>query len=1053
MSTQIIKGKMSQDMIKEIWPTIKKQKNVLLIVEDSSLDLIEREKIKNGVVCTTVGANLLSEFLSDSTGVSKNVISEETQIMEIMRIMKLQNEEFIAFKNQSDNVGLVRNISSAINEFIESGLMPDELEDKLFSFQAALKDKLHDMLIIYRSLNDVFFRKQIKNRSELNMEVISKLKEVGENQLTFDHVVIAPLNTYSNFIIDFVDVYSTFDKDMKVLMYYSEDVFEYNYSLNKFNELVEKLQNNKSVDYYEIVESKAPLKLSDEIDQILMFKSKWEAISDYAYLFKGKNIFDEISLVAYKVKQLLNKGVKPGSIYIASTNTSAYQGILENIFLQENIPTYSKSRRSLKDTAVFKFSISLFELQKDPLNLLIVEKGLEALGYQAEASKVNVYYSRYGKELGRIETPMEEYLEVLGYRDMMLKIANQTTERVSDDTFNSLANALYLTLIENGVNERVVELANEVKDEHGQIYSEDIIGSWNTLIAVLREMKTIELSGVDNFINVLSFMGKTKEVKTTKEYGNAVKFTSMTEASNRNVDHLFVLGANEGSMPKYAKNLFVSDVEVQDLNYVMGRKILTESEENMHEESYQIYKTLTSSNEKVYISWKERELDGNELYSSNMIRPLIAAYSVNEFDRNDDIVKEILTMIREGGSHSKIQAMIDKAIKNPHNKSRLAKALNYLSVDKTQINAVNPAQVYTNKTFSVSRIESFYRCPFTYFIDYGLKPQEFEGIEETAATRGTFFHSVFEEYYAKYVKGKSKPYSEDYDRYLENITTIIDELKRTHNNGSLMLGKRFSVDFEIMRSKIVRSVFNSLVQLDAGDFEVLDMELEIGGKNAQIDGTLGDYVVRGFIDRVDFVEIDGDKYVRAIDFKSSAKTLNEKLLNEGKQIQLLLYAGFLIRKYKLAGLYYFHIRDPFNNEEEIDGTFNDIENFKLKGLTMSNDKIIRASDKKLSGDKNKSDIISVSYKKTGGLTSSSSVVEAEDLERMIKTAQDKFLEGVEKIMSGQTKASISKDSLFNTDKINRYKSIYHVDKGDSIKFVDKSENEEISFTLGEESGN
>ena len=53
----------------------------------------------------------------------------------------------------------------------------------------------------------------------------------------------------------------------------------------------------------------------------------------------------------------------------------------------------------------------------------------------------------------------------------------------------------------------------------------------------------------------------------------------------------------------------------------------------------------------------------------------------------------------------------------------------------------------------------------------------------------------------------------------------------------------------------------------------------------------GEAEVRGFIDRIDMAEIDGEKYINIVDYKSSVKSTNERLEEAGVQIQPLIYAG------------------------------------------------------------------------------------------------------------------------------------------------------------------
>jgi ATP-dependent helicase/DNAse subunit B len=97
--------------------------------------------------------------------------------------------------------------------------------------------------------------------------------------------------------------------------------------------------------------------------------------------------------------------------------------------------------------------------------------------------------------------------------------------------------------------------------------------------------------------------------------------------------------------------------------------------------------------------------------------------------------------------------------------------------------------------------------------------------------------------------------------------------------------------------------------------------------------------VTGKIDRVDAF----DGFARVIDYKTGNIDTDFRSLYFGKKIQLYLYQAVIDKKFKPAGAYYLPIKNAFTEETN--------ENiYKLKGYTLSDMKVILASDPTLNSE-------------------------------------------------------------------------------------------------------
>lgn len=233
---------------------------------------------------------------------------------------------------------------------------------------------------------------------------------------------------------------------------------------------------------------------------------------------------------------------------------------------------------------------------------------------------------------------------------------------------------------------------------------------------------------------------------------------------------------------------------------------------------------------------------------------------------------------------------------------------------------------------SISSFEQYFKCPYSYFLKYGIHVDDFEYTDIEANTVGTLQHAILES--AIHLKGKdyakitkeemeriSKPYMESLIAYLPRYT------------------ERLNLIYEKMISNLLIS-FEFLQEMEVNtSFSPKEVEYKF----------TSDYfnhiTLRGIIDRIDF----SYDLLRILDYKSSSKSLSETSIKAGLQLQLCTYlilANHLFNK-KPVGAYYYslkndHINYPSivqNKDDFTDWSFEDtqsefIKNHQLSGWTL-----------------------------------------------------------------------------------------------------------------------
>ena len=178
----------------------------------------------------------------------------------------------------------------------------------------------------------------------------------------------------------------------------------------------------------------------------------------------------------------------------------------------------------------------------------------------------------------------------------------------------------------------------------------------------------------------------------------------------------------------------------------------------------------------------------------------------------------------------------------------------------------------------------------------------------------------------------------------------------------------------------------------------------------------------GVVDRIDKADINSDKYVRVIDYKSGLTAFSTEKINLGLQLQLPLYMKAIIGDYLPAGIYYSRIVDPI---KDVDTDKDNIsKKFQLNGITLADMSVLSASDRMLDGPSS-SDIIQADITTKGEISKKSKVLDKKEFDELLEKAVLVASETISKVLSGETKINPKKLSDYNACEYCEYKSICH----------------------------
>ena len=767
-------------------------------------------------------------------------------------------------------------------------------------------------------------------------------------------------------------------------------------------------------------------------------------------MFLANNQYSEIEHIASQIVKLVrNEKYRYKDISVITKNLNIYSSLIKVIFSNYNIPVFIDEKRELSENIIVKFLISVLEICNKNWSYEAVFNYLKT-GFvnidREEIFKLENYCIRWGIKgnkwyredwnyLGKDEYTQEELERLNELRRIIVKpIRNLQEKAKKDSTFLNLTKILYEFLQEMKLEETIRLKINKLEEKGFIELANEYETSFKVLIDLFDEIVLVfgeENTNFDKYINTLKIGLKNTGLGKIPATQDEVIVGDVSRSRSHKVKAVFIIGINDGEFPSiYKDEGFFND---KDREYLKGQgfELANGSIENLYEENFNIYKAFTVAEEKLFLSYASSDNEGRTLRPSILITKVKKIYP--KLQETSDIIiqeKEIITKnntfdnlieklndYQEGKEIEDIWFDILYYYENDALwRGRLLKSLegiNYTNIpEKIRPEFVKKLYGETLHT-TISRLERYRSCPFSFYLEYGLKLKEKKSLKLDPIDTGSFMHEVIDTFFEEIANNKisiQEIEKADIEKIVKKI--VEEKLNLTSNYIFKSIPK-----FIMLTNRLCRLVTLSIIYIVQGlkntDFEVVGNEIEFknGKEYRPIEIITKDgrkVEITGKIDRIDLAKDETGKYIRIIDYKSSAKDINLNEVLAGLQLQLITYLDAVCQEKDLipAGILYFGLVEPKIDkgkrgkditEEELEQKIR--EHFRMNGLVLAEMKAVNMMDNKLK-DGEKSDIIPVKIKKDGTMDKTSKVVSRKEFEILQKYVKKTLGEISKEILDG-----------------------------------------------------
>lgn len=1106
---------------KKIEDNTRKNKLILIVPEQYTfdtekkfLDIVTEKGFLRGEVLSF--KRMAHRVFEECGGRTDIKISDSGRNMLIYKLLRDKGDELQYFSRMTKEQGFSSVVSKIITEFKKYNISTEMLgvkEEEIHDDE--LKNKMNDLKIIYHDFNEILHKRFIDSDDELTL-LAKKLTDC--NIYDGAEIWIDEFTTFTPQQLEVIKILAKKAKTVNITLCSDSlgggnkidytDIFD---SIRNTENSILNMMKDGNISYLEPIDLNKGYSYrflnSEDLQHLekhfftYPFKP-YKGKASSVRLYKANNSYEEIETIAKDILVMVrDKGYRYKDIAVVCRNIDEYEKIATVIFNDYKIPFFLDKKREILNNPLVVLIISSLEILSSNWSyesvfkylksglVNIEEKYIDILENYVLANGIKGY--KWTKDLydrdnisddenlvleimEEIRAPLIRLHDKIKGKKSVRDIATKFYEFLNElDVFKTLDNWL----------EEFNELGLQDKIKEYMQVPEMVIEILDQLVEVLGD----EVLEVKEFTKILISGFEEKEIGVIPMALDQVNIGDISRVKGREVKALYLIGVNDGVLPAVSKDEGIINDRERDILRNIGIRLASDTKSRAFEEQFIVYTALTIASEYLMITFPMADFEGKSLRPSiiiprlKKILPNVLEESeiYNLREKRDKFSKitapvptfnELISALRMEFEKEEVDEYWAQAFKWFENDelfrnkaSTMFKGLTYTNlVEKVPRDKIKRLYQLESKklVFNISRIEKYAQCPFSYYVQYGLKAKDRKVYEFSAPDLGSFMHNVLDDF-TNTIRTENIAWS---DLNKERCKTIVNELvdKKLESDANSILNstKKYKYFADRFKRTITKSVMVISEQMRKGRFEVFKNEFEFGGfkdgEHIKIDLPSKETVyLVGRVDRIDTLDLDGNTYIKVVDYKSGNKKFNLTEVYHGLQIQLLVYLDALIKnsKYILekqampGAILYFKIDDPIIKskkqltEEEIKD--NILKELKMSGLLLKDISVVKAIDSDI--ESAYSLIIPAAIKKDGNFTATSSVVTEEQFDILRKYVNDKMAEICEEMLSGEIKIVPCKNNNTPYCDYCDYSSICQFDtsiENNKYKIVLKKSNEE-----------
>ena len=979
---------------------ISQNKKVVILVPEQFNHIAEKRLLKKvGFILDDsieiTSFNRLAMRTRDMAGDMRDSIITPTG-KSIIMTSAIEQCELQYFKSVCEQPGFTDTCINCISEFKKYGVDTAAINDVINKIDnEVLKYKLSDLCKIYDCYEKLMLNNYIDTDDILN--ILNELLE--QNDFYKDTVFF--LDEFSTFIPQEEKIISQLikkSKDVYVTLCMDKDLTKDLFipTVTTYNKLVDLCREN----HFEI-EDTLWLDNTYYSSDLVSFAEKnlfsyptktYLQDTNSIKLVKAQNPYSEVDNAARHILNLVKDGLRFNDICIICSDINRYNNIFKNVFKEYNIPYFIDEKTPVLKHQIVMFVISIIDVYLNNYSYESIFNFIKSGFADVDAVSValldnfilktnvskNTWFDddRWQTIIQNYEASEKTINKITEIRNNIILPLGEFHNKIKGrNSAKYLIECLYDYLCKIKLSDTIDKYIYKFEKNNDIVRQKEYEAVWNILINVFEELhcvlgdKTLNVKLLKKYLYVALHQQSIGIIPTSVD---EVIIGDIARTRTDKVKALVVIGANEGVFPVPSKDSgIISDNDKKLLSWQNINLSTTSSLQSFYNQ-FLIYRVFSMPDESIYVSYASADSNYNTLAPSFSVERIKKIFGINAINDSFEDIDNPDIITSSDVNYVHLATVMKNAKKGVSHIKEWDAVYNYLicnkkeSIDKINsfiqhtnpikpISAdnvgINPDSMYT----TISRLQQYKACHYSYFLTYMLNLTEKPQPKLKSLDLGTIVHDILEKICVgmaddnvtfktantKYFENKVDAYLNE---YILQLGTKFSQLSSRELYSVKRLKNALVLCFEMIKKQIVSSKFEPMgyeIKFDDNNIGCIDIKLK-SGKVLKITGK---------IDRADKYSTDKNNFIRVIDYKTGNKTFNLTDIVNGLDIQLMVYLNALVdgdSKNTYGGAFFFNLDDVLitsksnMTDEEISKKVD--TSLKLKGILADNDEVLNAFD-------------------------------------------------------------------------------------------------------------
>ncbi|MGN1134364.1 MAG: PD-(D/E)XK nuclease family protein [Oscillospiraceae bacterium] len=916
-----------------------------------------------------MGFNRLAELTAKEFGSNSTENADKNAVIicmykAIRAFRKSGNVKF--YEKSLQKSSFISELIAIIDDFSRSGLTYQDLEISAANAEGSLALKLYDISQIYKLFNQELDNAGLK----MPVTAVEECAKTAEEKGYFIRKEIF-IDAFADFSADEYKLIRCMlrqaDNVTAMLTISHENLAKTNQSpFSQTIRTANSLKHTASELGIEINETEIYHKNSDtcsteiaHIDENL-YCTRCEKLpqSKKIHLLSANEPYEETEYVAAEICRLVREeNYRYKDIAVLAGNLGDISSIIEGTFQRYELPYFIDMKRNAAQSAPIIYINSIFEC------VLTKKWNTEKiLKYIKSPFSDFMDYDIYDLESYCItwnvngDMWLSDFTAATGNSSSLQRI-NETRRRIikplaefknasADGTAKDICKAFYTLLDKIGISEQIfskIKLAASMNETEKLQQSRELKQLWTAILSAVSAIYTNmgdEKISLREFYGIFKLMISQISVSQPPQKADCIRIAATNHSRLSDIKAAFVIQTCDKIFPApIHRNGLLSIKDIKSINE-MGIDFSQSPKNQLANERFNVYNTLTLPSDKLYVSYSESDSKGN-LQNCSAIFPMMNRMFDLPVEKIQDMDIEFFCCSYRTALYKYLEKQNDRnanissvrqSIKTSQEYSdKLDSILENAKQTEHHLTESNAKAIILPHDLNMSptRINDYYSCPFMYFCKYGLKLKTPNSIKIDQLSTGNLIHNCFENILSTETNGK-RVYNNNFTSFSDDdIHKLIDECFEKYINENL--GGDFGKDATFhenllqVKDKAFYAIKNIQEELENCLFVPTAFEYNLTKNNGEsilrikVDDDIS-INIRGSIDRADiYTNENGDKFVRIIDYKTGSTTLSLEDLYNGLNLQMLVYLLAITQnineintdgKLKPAGILYSHIGLP-----------------------------------------------------------------------------------------------------------------------------------------------